>query len=343
MIAATLRDLPGEIGPEAKKRCARILTELAAAKKVAPEQLAGHRRAILEQVAPEIAEQRLRKELEDAERSAYARRQLTFTRRGDGEYRLSAIMTTEAAATIRAALDPLSAPGMLAPPPDPDAPGGVDTATAGAVGGAVNGTVGGAGVGVDGAVRDGRTPGARRIDALTELCRRALTQGELPDNGGEKPHLVVTLDWEKLRDGVAGGLLDTGDLLTPATVRRLACDALLIPAVLNSHGQPLDLGRARRLIDGPLRRALVLRDRGCAFPSCTRPPAWCDGHHITPWTDGGTTCLANSCLLCGFHHRLLHHTEWTVHIGADGHPWFTPPPHIDPDRRPRRNQAHPRG
>ncbi|NUT37411.1 MAG: DUF222 domain-containing protein, partial [Hamadaea sp.] len=79
------------------------------------------------------------------------------------------------------------------------------------------------------------------------------------------------MSWQELRDQVGAGLLDTGDLLTPATARRLACDALIIPAVLGGDGQVLDLGRARRLIDGPLRRALVLRDRGCAFPGCDRP------------------------------------------------------------------------
>ncbi|NUR49298.1 MAG: DUF222 domain-containing protein [Hamadaea sp.] len=187
---------------------------------------------------------------------------------------------------------------------------------------------------------DLRSAGARRADALVELCQRILNAGELPDNGGEKPHLTVTLPWDALQAKVGAGLLDTGDLLTPETVRRLACDAMIIPAVLGGDGQVLDVGRARRLIDGPLRRALVLRDKGCAFPGCDRPPQWCHGHHLKAWADGGTTCLANSVLLCGFHHREIHHGHWEVRIRPDGFAEFLPPTFIDPLRRPVRNTLH---
>ncbi|MFG1841735.1 DUF222 domain-containing protein [Micromonospora sp. NPDC049175] len=100
------------------------------------------------------------------------------------------------------------------------------------------------------------------------------------------------LTFSTLTDGRLrlAGILDT----ETAGLLRAAID--LLPAVLNSTGQPLDLGRQRRLITGPLRRALVLRDRGCAFPGCDRPPRWCDAHHIHHWADGGTTSLATpSC------------------------------------------------
>jgi hypothetical protein len=124
-------------------------------------------------------------------------------------------------------------------------------------------------------------------------------------------------------------------------VRILCCDAMLLPAVLGAAGQPLDLGRERRLFTGPIRRALVLRDGGCAFPQCDRPPRWCAGHHVVGWHEGGTTCLANAVLLCGFHHREIHKPHgWTVHIAPDGFPTFIPPPWIDPDRKPQRNRYH---
>ncbi|NUT34395.1 MAG: HNH endonuclease, partial [Hamadaea sp.] len=96
----------------------------------------------------------------------------------------------------------------------------------------------------------------------------------------------------------------------------------------------------RRLIDGPLSRALVLRDRGCAFPGCDRPARWCHGHHIDSWADGAPTSLANSVLLCGHHHREIHHGHWQVRIAADGHPEFTPPTYVDPARKPIRNTLH---
>ena len=102
----------------------------------------------------------------------------------------------------------------------------------------------------------------------------------------------------------------------------------------------LDYGRSRRLITGALRRALVLRDGGCAFPGCDRPARWCDGHHVIAWQDGGSTCLENSVLLCGFHHRVIHRRRWSVRIAADGHPEFIPPAYLDPTRTPRRNIYH---
>src|SRR5919204_4974945 len=83
--------------------------------------------------------------------------------------------------------------------------------------------------------------------------------------------------------------------------------------------------------------ALVARDRGCANPGCTRPSAWCQAHHIRFWGDGGDTKLDNLVLLCGEHHRVVHHHGWDVRIGPDGHPEFLPPPWVDADRTPRRN------
>jgi hypothetical protein len=117
---------------------------------------------------------------------------------------------------------------------------------------------------------------------------------------------------------------------------------MLLPAVLGTAGQVLDLGRERRLFTGPIRRALILRDGGCAFPGCDRPSRWCHGHHVVGWQDGGETCLANAVLLCAFHHRMIHEPRgWTVFIARDdGLPTFVPPPWVDPRQRPRRNQYH---
>ncbi|MET8123821.1 HNH endonuclease signature motif containing protein, partial [Micromonospora sp. NPDC005291] len=118
--------------------------------------------------------------------------------------------------------------------------------------------------------------------------------------------------------------------------------ATILPTVLGSTSQVLDVGRQRRLITGPLRRALVLRDHGCAFPGCDRPPRWCDAHHIQHWADNGDTALHNAVLLCGHHHRHIHHSDWAVRLGGDGHPEFIPPAWLDPDQLPRRNQYHQR-
>ena len=169
-----------------------------------------------------------------------------------------------------------------------------------------------------------------------------MTAGDLPDNGGERPQVVVTVPYAVLRDGIGAATLDDGTAISAAEARRLACDATIIPAVLGGHSQLLDLGRGRRLFTGAARRALALRDRGCAFPGCDRPVGWCDAHHITGWANGGTTTVDNGVLLCGHHHRLIERRHWEIIIAADGIPEFRPPPWTDPNQRPLRNHMHKR-
>jgi hypothetical protein len=178
--------------------------------------------------------------------------------------------------------------------------------------------------------------GQRRADALVEVCRLALNTGDLPVNGGDRPQVTVTIPFDLLLAQLGAATLDTGERLSPAQARRLACDAQILPAVLGGEGQVLDVGQSRRLFTGPLRRALVLRDRGCAFPGCDRPHRWADGHHIRSWVDGGPTSLDNAVLLCRHHH----HSDWTVRLGHDGMPEFIPPACIDLHQRPRRNVYH---
>jgi hypothetical protein len=128
----------------------------------------------------------------------------------------------------------------------------------------------------------------------------------------------VTIDWETLRDGLTatptslGGRLGSGISIHPTTARRLACDATLIPAVLGSAGEPLDIGRATRIVPAGMRRALVLRDGGCRFPGCDRAPQWTDAHHLTPWAQGSPTRLQNLLLLCRNHHTTVHEGGWRI-------------------------------
>jgi Domain of unknown function (DUF222) len=331
-----------------------------------PRELGRLGQRVFEVVAPEEAARRELSALERAEQRAYRDRALWLTDLpGQAQVRLSGVLCQEDAAAVRAALDPLCAPRR-------DGAGDPET----------------------------RSPCQRRADALVEVCRLALAAGELPDNGGDRPQVVVTIPFTALRDQVGAGMLrplrthtdtstdpDTGvgsgvptgdpsptaavagsgpnltgsapppfgadvtaagvgmlddaSALTAAAVRRLACDAAILPAVLGGQGQVLDVGRQRRTFTGPLRRALVLRDGGCAFPGCDRPARWADGHHIRHWADGGTTCLNNAVLLCGYHHRVIHQDRWQVRINAgDGLPEFLPPAHLDPIQQPRRNIYH---
>ena len=103
-----------------------------------------------------------------------------------------------------------------------------------------------------------------------------------------------------------GGGPQSGLLLAPSVVRRLACDAAVIPALLGSEGEVVDLGRAVRLFTPGQLRRLWLRDGGCTFPGCTMPAHWCDGHHLVHWADGGATVLVNAALLCERHHTVVH-------------------------------------
>ncbi|MGH3624365.1 MAG: DUF222 domain-containing protein, partial [Sciscionella sp.] len=193
-----------------------------------------------------------------------------------------------------------------------------------------------------GGVRDPRSLVERQGDAFADILRLALNSLDLPAEAGERPHLVITMRLTDLQQQLRGALLHDGRDLTAGEARRHACDATLIPSVLGSHSEPLDLGRGHRLINLALRRALILRDRGCTFPNCDRPARWCDGHHIVHWSEGGATDITNCALLCGTHHTLMHddHCEWEIRM-VNGHPEFLPPKYIDPDRKPLRNTLHP--
>lgn len=146
--------------------------------------------------------------------------------------------------------------------------------------------------------------------------------------------LMVSMPLSWLRDGIGHGLVGPDEAISPAEARRLACDSGIVPMVLGTRSEPLDVGRLSYKVPEAIRRALVVRDQGCAFPGCTRRPERCDGHHIVHWVDDGETCLSNLCLLCPLHHRLVHHGGWDVAM-IEGRPWFTPPAWLDPSRQPR--------
>ncbi|MFD2082636.1 protein of unknown function [Actinopolymorpha cephalotaxi] len=125
-----------------------------------------------------------------------------------------------------------------------------------------------------------------------------------------------------------------GKPISAATVRRLACEADLIPVVLAGDGQVLDLGRSDRFFREHQRRALAIRDGShCHFPGCNIPEPRCITHHMTAWDHGGPTDLNNGVLLCRFHHVTVHHKGWLVRMGSHGHPEYVPPEWVDPQQR----------
>lgn len=133
---------------------------------------------------------------------------------------------------------------------------------------------------------DDRPMAQRQAEALGEICGFAMTHGSaqvLPTCGGERPHLNVIIRLEDLEARARSAMLDFGGRLSPTQLRLLACDARVVPVVMNGAGQPLDIGRATRVIPDGIRRAVAARDRGCAHRGCTRPPSWSEIHHIVPW------------------------------------------------------------
>lgn len=171
---------------------------------------------------------------------------------------------------------------------------------------------------------DTRPAAKRRADALVELI--AVAAGAVDEDGTRttsgSARLTVTIDVEHLTGTLRGlGRVAETDLLAPTTVRRLACDAEILPMVLGSRSEPLDVGRRKRLVSGGLRRAVECRDRHCTFPGCDRPPPWCQVHHVIPWQAGGSTSLDNSALLCQRNHTIVHTHGYTAHVDADGVHW----------------------
>ncbi|GIV01123.1 MAG: HNH endonuclease [Actinomycetota bacterium] len=164
---------------------------------------------------------------------------------------------------------------------------------------------------VDAQVRapeDRRTPAQRRADALAEICRSYLDRADRAEVGGERPHLLVNVDLAVLtRSGIGRAELPDVGAISPEEARRIACDAGVSRVITAGPSQVLDLGRRTPVVSPALRRALVVRDDGCAFPGCGRPPGWCDAHHVVHWADGGPTALSNLVLLCRPHHRMVHH------------------------------------
>lgn len=187
------------------------------------------------------------------------------------EYRLS--LDTESSAVLEAALGPLSGPRSRDSEPDL------------------------------------RPSGQRRAEALIEVVRRAVAAGEgVPTT--TKAQLFVSVDHDDLvartGAGTTLGGASTGQVLAPETVRRIACDASVIPVVMGAEGEVLDWGRERRLFTRAQVKRLWIRDGGCTFPSCTVPAQWCDAQHLVHWADGGPSDLANAALLCGRHHTIVH-------------------------------------
>lgn len=287
VIVRCLDDLPDRVGSETIDRAEATLVGYA--EQFAPAPLRRLGRHILEVVAPEIAEAEEARRLESEEQEAREKTRLSLRPLGDGTTRLSGRLPDAAASRLKTYLEAFTSPRQ-AHPGQQQAP-------------------------VE------RMPYPRRLGQAFCALLEHLDPAKLPAHGGDATTVIVTLTLDQLRAELAtAGVLDAEALTTMSAgeLRRLACTAQLIPAVLGGKSEVLDLGRAQRLFSRAQRKALRLRDRRCRAEGCTVDAAWTEAHHVDSWATGGTTDLDNGILLCGHHHHRAHDTRYATELLPNG-------------------------
>src|SRR5438552_11141576 len=217
--------------------------------------------------------------------NAYQRRYFHISEPQDGLVRLDGVLDAEGGATLRTALQP-----FMKPVKD-----------------------------------DARSYGQRSADALVQLGREGGSGGKR-DGAGPRPQLIIRASLDTLAGtkGAPAGELEGGGTVPAETLQRYACDSA-ISRITGQGELEHELNHASRTLPASTRRALEARDRHCVFPGCTRPPNWCDGHHLVWWTRGGPTALPNLALLCRPHHRMVHEEGWILERMKEGH-WRAKPP-----------------
>jgi hypothetical protein len=150
---------------------------------------------------------------------------------------------------------------------------------------------------------------ARRADALVALGEAARERATADGSGSASEQFDVVVH---VHGDTATAEIEGGPALPISTAQRLACQARVSALITDRRGNPLYLGRRRRLVSRRLLRALRARDHGkCRFPGCTNQRV--DAHHIVPWLAGGPTDISNLVLVCRFHHTLIHDHGYQIH------------------------------
>lgn len=161
-------------------------------------------------------------------------------------------------------------------------------------------------------------------------------------SGSPRAEVVVHVDLESLRNGVhrhTTSRTNLGADLPIETVRRLACEADVIPVVLDGRSVPIDVGRSKRLATAHQRRALEAFHRTCAAPDCEVPFHHCQIHHIRYWENGGSTDMSNQVPLCTRHHHAAHEGGWALSLDARTREvTFGPGGNASPDYRCQRDR-----
>jgi hypothetical protein len=188
----------------------------------------------------------------------------------------------------------------------------------------------------DAIAKDPRSTERLAADGFLELLRIGADADPGTVFGSRKPAVRVIVTKESLETGEGHGVIqDTGEAVSIGTVRREICTAGTVPIVLDDDGQCVNVGREQRLFTTRQRKGLAVRDGGCIWPGCDRPPSWTEAHHINEWKrDHGKTDIADGVLLCKHHHLLLHNNGWDI-TRTGGRYTLIPPRSIDPKREGR--------
>lgn len=287
VIVAALEALPSDLDPELVAKAEAHL--VAEAGHFDPHHLRLLGRRVLEVVAPALVEDHQRRALEAEERRAREANRLVLRKRGDGITDIKITVPDQVAAKLRTYLEAYASPrrGHLDPSrthTDPES-----------------------GQRIPYPVLMGRA-----FCSLLEAVPAKL----LPQHGGSATTVVVALDFDRLAAGLgAAGLgaagLSSGEQVSASEAIRLACTANLVPMVLGGTGQPLHLGRGRRLFSAGQRLAMTVRDQHCRAEGCDVPAAWCEAHHAKGrWAVGGKTDIEDGALLCSWHHHRAHDPDY---------------------------------
>ena len=297
VIAETVRRLPEDLTDGEVATIEAALVEKA--QRINPRQLRRAARRALEAIERDrrTVDAHEDAQLRDEEERARAKTRCTLHDNGDGTVSVTAVVPALAGAILKKLLDQMSSPRR--------GPLGATQAQTGATGNPY---------------AEGFDWPRRRGEALVSLIEHLPTDHL---SGKVAASVIVTLDADALRDGLRASGLDTGEVISAAEARRLACNAGLIPAVLGGASQRLDLGRASRFFTEAQRTAGALRHQTCAADGCEIPYAWTELHHRDPWSHGGRTDLADMVPLCGFHHQRIHDPAYHHRHRPDGAITFT--------------------
>ncbi|WP_206497862.1 HNH endonuclease signature motif containing protein [Rhodococcus sp. KRD175] len=197
------------------------------------------------------------------------------------------------------------------------------------------------------AARDRRTQNERRHDALKMALRHTLASGTLGTHRGLPVTAIVTMSLKDLESGCGYAMTATGSRVSIRDAIRMASHAHHYLTIFDDNGRALYLGRSKRIASADQRIVLIARDRGCSFPSCTRPATWCQSHHVDDWVEGGPTDIDSLTFGCDMHHALVGTGpgKWATTKTTAGHRYpgrtlWHPPTGMDPTRRGLINHAH---